>query len=135
MGKVKDAFQVSLFRYVFDASSLINIERNRKMTQLRRRRGEILIPEKVASEVNIPNSPLHGFISRYPQVITSFQNSEEEEYLRVRSQAGIHDGEAAAIAIASKRNLTLVIDDNKGKTKAENHKIQTLSWNDFLGER
>ena|SRR3972149_6706596 len=126
------ALQKELFQYVFDASSLINIERNKKIGHLRSRKGAILIPEKVAAEVNTPRSPLHRFISKYPHVVTPFQNNEEDEYLRTRSQVGIDDGEAAAIAIASKRNLPLVIDDKKGKAKAENHGIQTLDWNDYI---
>ncbi len=126
------AFEKSLFQYLFDSSSLINIERNKKMTILRKRRGEVLIPEKVAAEVNQPNTPLHRFISKFYQVVTQFQNNEEEEYLRVRSQVGIDDGEAAAIAIAIKRRLPLVIDDKKGKEKAKNHDIQTFAWQDFV---
>lgn len=126
------AFEKSLFQYLFDSSSLINIERNKKMTILRKRRGEVLIPEKVAAEVNQPNTPLHRFISKFYQVVTQFQNNEEGEYLRVRSQVGIDDGEAAAIAIAIKRRLSLVIDDKKGKEKAENHDVQTFPWQDFV---
>lgn len=126
--------QRELFQFVFDASSLINIERKRKLGKLRKSKGAVLIPEKVAREVNVPNSPLHRFINRYPQVITSFQPNEEEAYLRIRSQLGIDDGEAAAIAVALKRKLPLVIDDIKGKTKSENHGIRTLSWQDFIGQ-
>jgi predicted nucleic acid-binding protein len=126
------AIQKELFQYVFDASSLINIERQKKMGELRKRKGGILIPEKVAVEVNMPNSPLNKFINKYPGVVISFQKTEEEEYLRVRSQVGIDDGEAAAIAVSSNRRLPLVIDDKKGKTKAENHGIKTLSWQDFI---
>lgn len=124
------AFQMSLIQYVFDASSLINMERSRKIGKLK---GQVLIPEKVAIEINQPNTPLHRFISRFHQVITQFQNNEKEEYLSIRSQVGIDDGEAAAIAIAIKRKLPLVIEDRKGKTKAENHGIKTLSWEYFLG--
>lgn len=130
----KKAFQKALFQHVIDASSLINIERNRNMTQLRRRKGEILIPVKVAEEVNQPNTPLSRFIDNYPQIITQFQNNEEEEYLRVRRQVGIDDGEAAAIAISFKRKIPLVIDDKRGKEKAENHGIQTLGWKNFIRE-
>ena len=126
------AIQKELFQYVFDASSLINIERQKKMIELRKRKGRILIPEKVAVEVNMPNSPLHNFIHKYPEIVTPFQETEADEYLRVRSQVGIDDGEAAAIAISSSRRLPLVIDDKKGKTKAENRGIKTLSWRDFL---
>ncbi|MEK6689694.1 MAG: hypothetical protein AABY78_00150 [Nitrospirota bacterium] len=92
------------------------------------------MPEKVAEEVNQPNTPLSRFIDSYPQVITQFHDNEEEEYLRVRSQVGIDDGEAAAIAIAFKRKLPLVIEDKKGKAKAENHGIQTFDWKYFLRE-
>jgi len=126
------AFEKSLFQYLFDSSSLINIERNKKMTILRKRRGEVLIPGKVATEINQPNTPLHRFISKFYQVITQFQNNEEEEYLRVRSQVGIDDGEAAAIAMAIKRRLPLVIDDKKGIEKAENHDVKTFAWQDFV---
>jgi len=125
-------FQKSLFQYLFDSSSLINIERNKKMTILRRRRGEVLIPEKVAVEVNQPNTPLHRFISKFYQVVTQFKNDEEQEYLRVRSQIGIDDGEAAAIAMAIKRRIRLVIDDKKGIDKARYHRVETLSWQDFI---
>lgn len=128
----KTTFQKGLFQHVFDASSLIYIERNKKMRQLRRRKGEVLIPEKVAEEVNKPRSPLSRLITRNPQIVTQFQNDEGQEYLRVRSQVGIDDGEAAAIAVALKRSLLLVIDDVKGKTKAENHGIKTLGWDRFI---
>lgn len=124
-----------LFQLVFDASSLINIERNRKITLIRKLKEQILIPEKVAQEVNLPNSPLHRFILRYPDVVTPFQHNEEEEYLRIRSQVGIDDGEAAAIAIALTRDLPLVIDDKKGRAKAGGHGIKTASWEDFINRK
>ena len=120
-------------KHVFDSSSLINIERNRKMSVLRQRRHEVLIPGKVEGEVNQPNTPLNRFITRfYQQVVAPFRNNEEEEYLRVRSQRGIHDADAAAIAMAIRRQLTLVIDDKKAKEKAENHGVETLTWQDFV---
>lgn len=130
-------FQKSLFQYLFDSSSLINIERHKKMTSLRRRKGSVLIPEKVAYEVayhpQVPSkAPLRKLILKHPELVAQFQNNEEEEYLRVRSQVGIDDGEAAAIAIAIKRRLSLVIDDKKGKEKAENHGVQTFTWQDFV---
>lgn len=127
-------FQRSLFQKVFDACSLINLKDNKKMRFLRKRKGEILIPEKVADELNqgYKNDPLRKFIEKFPQTIAFFQNNEGDEYLRVRRQVGIGDGEAAAIAIAIKRNLPLVIDDKKGKEKAKNHGIETLGWQDFL---
>jgi predicted nucleic acid-binding protein len=130
--------QKELFQYVFDTSALINIKRNRKMKFLQKRKGGILIPEKVAEEINHPmvhiDDPLRKFISKYPEVVTSFENNEEDGYLRIRSQPGIHDGEASAMAIALKRNHPLVIDekDTKATGKARNHGINTLNWQEFL---
>lgn len=92
-----------------------------------------MIPSKVEEEVNQPNTPLQRFITRFrQQVVTPFQNNEEQEYLRVRSQRGIHDADAAAIAIALKRRLTLVIDDKRAREKAGSHGIPTLSWQEFI---
>jgi predicted nucleic acid-binding protein len=130
--------QKELFQYVFDSSALINIKRNRRTRFLQKRKEGMLIPEKVAEEINHPkvrrDDPLRKFLSKYPQVVTSFQNNEEDEYLRIRSQAGIHDGEASAMAIALKRKHTLVIDekDTKATGKAKNHGINTMNWKEFL---
>lgn len=126
------AFQKSLFQCLFDSSSLIDIERRNKMTILRRRRGEVLIPEKVAGEVEQPHTPLDRFISKFSQVVSQFQNAEEKEYLRIRKQEGIHDADAAAIAMAINRKLPLVIEDKKAKAKAKNHGVETLTWQDFI---
>ena len=130
--------QKELFQYVFDSSALINIKRNKRMEFLRKHKGGILIPEKVAQEINHPmvslDDPLRKFISKYPHVVTPFQNNEEDEYLRIRSQPGIHDGEASAMAVALKRKHPLVIDekDTKATGKAKNHGINTLNWQEFL---
>jgi predicted nucleic acid-binding protein len=126
--------QRSLFQYVFDSSSLIEIERNGKTGKLRRLRGEVLLPKKVAEEVAQPGTPLRRFISRYSDIISSFQPNEEEEYLRIRSQIGIDDGEASAIALALNRNLPLVIEDIRGRTKAQNHKVECLHWQEFFSK-
>jgi predicted nucleic acid-binding protein len=122
----------SLFQYVFDSSSLINIERRRQMKFLRQRRAEIILPEKVAREVKQPGSPLNRFLDKYPAAVESFNQKEENIYLTIRAQPGIDDGEAAAIAIAHNRNLPLVIEDKKGKSKAENHGISCISSEDFV---
>lgn len=128
--------QRSLFRYIFDASSLINIERNRKVSFLRKNKASVIIPEKIAYEVgldpHIPsNAPLRKLILKYPELVASFENNEEDEYLLIRRQIGIDDGEAAAIAISLKRRLPLVIDDMKGKNKAENHELKPWGGKSF----
>jgi predicted nucleic acid-binding protein len=122
----------SLFQHVLDSSSLINFERRRQINELRKRRGEVVIPQKVAEEVKQPRSPLKRFFDAYPSLVIPFSQDEEELYLQVRFQQGIDDGEAAAIALAQSRRLPLVIDDKKGKSKAENHGITCLKSDQFL---
>lgn len=131
------AVQRELFQYILDASSLINIDRDNKMNLLRKRKGSVIIPQKVADEVAFhplirSDDRLRKFVIKYPELVAQFKNNEEEEYLRLRRQHGIHDADAAAIAMAKRRQLTLVIDDKKAKEKAENHGVETLTWQDFV---
>ena len=135
----KKGFARGLWQYVIDSSSLINIEQNRGVRTLGQRREAILISEKVAYEVAwdpkiLKTDPLRQFVMANPQIVTQFQNNEEEEYLMVLRQPGIDEGEASVIAIASKRHLPLVIDerDTKATGKAKNHGVDTLSWQNFL---
>lgn len=95
----------------------------------------MIVPEKVAEEVGQPGSPLKRFLDSYPSVVVPFTPDEEDLYLEVRAQPGIDDGEAAAIALAQSRRLPLVIEDKKGKSKAQNHGIKCLSSNEFLPPR
>jgi len=135
----KKNFARGLWQYVIDSSSLINIEQNRGVRTLGQRRGAILISERVAYEVAwdpkiLKTDPLRQFVMANPQIVTQFQNNEEEEYLRILLQPGIDPGEASVIAIASKRHLPLVIDerDTKATGKAKNHGVDTLRWQKFL---
>jgi len=136
---VKNAFAREFWQYVVDSSSLINIEQNEGVKALEQRKGAILISERIAYEVaHHPRinktDPLRLFVLRHPQMITQFQDNEEDEYLRMLKQQGIDAGEASAMAIALKRKLTLVIDERNTKAtgKANNHGIKTLIWQNFL---
>ena len=122
----------SLFQHVFDSYSLIEIERKHHMTDLRKRRSEVVLPKKVAEEVGTRGTPLFRFIRHCPGVVSAFDSAEESAYLQIRSQVGIHDGEAAAIAVASVRKIPLVIEDKRGKAKAASHGVSCLTWNDFI---
>lgn len=135
----KKSIARGLWQYVIDSSSLINIEQNRGVRTLGQRIGAILISERVVYEVAedpkiLKTDPLRQFVVANPQIVTQFQNNEEEEYLMVLRQPGIDEGEASVIAIASRRHLTLVIDerDTKATGKAKNHGVNTLSWQEFL---
>lgn len=135
----KERFAREFWQYVIDSSALINIEQNKGVKTLTQRKGALIISEKVAYEVSgdpkvLKTDPLRQFVVGNPQIITPFQNNEEEEYLRILLQPGIDEGEASVIAIASKRHLSLVIDerDTKATGKAKNHGVNTLSWQKFL---
>lgn len=124
---------------VIDSSSLINIDRNAGIRMLEKRKGTVLIPEKVVYEVaedpRIPEKDrLRKFVLQNIEMKTEFQNNEADEYLRILKQPGIDSGEAAAMAIALIRRLPLVVDERETKAtgKAKNHGIKTLSWRDFL---
>lgn len=135
----KKGFAPQLWQYVIDSSSLINIEQNKGVRTLNQRRGALLISQQIAFEVAYHPSirktdPLRQFVVKNPQIVTQFQNNEEEQYLRILQQPGIDEGEASVIAIALKRHLPLVIDerDTKATGKAKNHGVNTLSWQRFL---
>jgi len=135
----KKGFARQLWQYVIDSSSLINIEQNRGVGDLKRRRAAILISERVEYEVArdpkiLKAGRLRQFVLDNPQMVTPFQIGEEMEYLRILRQPGIDPGEASVIAIASKRQLPLVIDerDTKASGKARNHGVNTLRWQKFL---
>lgn len=135
----KRIFTAEFWQYVFDSSSLINIERNKGVKILEQRKGAILISEKVAYEVAYDprvkkTDPLRQFVLGNPQMITQFQDDEEEEYLRILQQQGIDPGEASVMAIALKRGLPLIIDERntKARGKARNHGITTYTWEEFL---
>jgi len=135
----KKGFAREFWQYVVDACSLINIEHNKGIKALEDRRGAILISERVAYEVAehpkvTKTDPLRQFVERNRQIVTQFQDNEEEEYMRILLQPGIDEGEASVIAIASRRHLPLVIDerDTKATGKAKNHDVNTLRWQKFL---
>jgi predicted nucleic acid-binding protein len=135
----RKAFSPELWQYMIDSSSLINIEQKTGVRSLEQRKGAILISERVAFEVAYhpkvkKTDPLRQFVLRNPQLVTQFQGVEEREYLRMLQQQGIDPGEASVMAIASKRNLTLIIDERNTKAtgKANNHGIRTLGWREFL---
>ena len=106
---------------------------------MEQRKGAILISKRVAFEVAYhpkvkKADPLRQFVLKNPEVVTQFQEAEEREYLRILQQQGIDPGEASVMAIASKRNLTLIIDERNTKAtgKANNHGIKTLGWQEIL---
>jgi predicted nucleic acid-binding protein len=121
-----------------DSSALINIQRKRGVEYLKRRKGAILLPKQVEYEVALDprvkkRYPLRQFVLKNPNIVTQFRDDEDEEFLKILRQPEIDDGEAAAIAIALKRGLPLVIDERNTKAtgKARNHGIKVLKSEEF----
>ena len=122
--------------YVFNASSLINLERNkslRVLEQLAQSR-RLVIPDRVAREVNAPRNPLESWLSRNRKTVTGLLPEEGTLYLQYLRQTHpkIHDGEAAALAVAAHRGCTVVIDDRSALQKAAEHNISHLTSGAFL---
>jgi predicted nucleic acid-binding protein len=131
-------FSSEFWQYVMDSSALINIQRKRGVEYLKRRKGAILLPKQVEYEVALDprvkkRDPLRQFVLKNPNIVTQFRDDEDEEFLKILRQPEIDDGEAAAIAIALKRGLPLVIDERNTKAtgKARNHGIKVLKSEEF----
>jgi len=122
--------------YVFDASSLIKLEKPNRLSILADLSARVFIPYRIAREINTPRTDLERWLSQNHERVTHFLPEEHELYYQfyTQTQPKIHDGEAAALAVALNRGATLVIDDNTAKAKAESHGIYCLSVNEFLDQ-
>jgi len=122
--------------YVFDASSLINLERQNKLWHLSQHGDLVVIHPRIAKEVTRnPRSGLAEWIAKHPSSITyTFLPQENELYFRLRQQKipKIHDPEAIAIAIAWYRKGILVCDDNPARQKASHQGVTCLTANEFV---
>ena len=122
--------------YVFNASSLINLERHRSLRVLEElaQNRRLVIPDRVAREVNAPRNPLENWLRRNRKTVTGLLPEEGTLYLQYLRQTHpkIHDGEAAALAVAAHRGCTVVVDDRSALQKAAEHNIPHLTSNAFL---
>ncbi len=125
----------SLFPKVFDSSSLISIEKTKRMPALRARKDEVVLPRKVADEVGSQKSPLERFIRKNPAVVADLTPDEERRYLQLLSEPNIDAGEAAAIALAESRNYPLVINDAAARRRAQRLGVNCIDWRDFVNGR
>lgn len=121
-------------RYVFNASSLINLENLKELRLLDRLGDRVIVPKRVAREVNKHGKPLETWLRKNRRSIVDFLPDEGHSYLLLLQQRNprIHDGEAAAIAVALHRQCTLVIDDETPMNKARDHGAHCLTTDEFL---
>lgn len=122
--------------FVFDASSLINLERLNKLWHLTQHKDLVIIHERIAKEVTKdPHSDLSVWIANHPNNIThTFLTQESELYITLRQQKTpkIQDPDAIAISIAWYRNCFLVCDDTAAITQAKHHGVICLSVDQFI---
>jgi predicted nucleic acid-binding protein len=122
--------------YVFNASSLINLERAGSLRVLDKlaQNQRLVIPDRVAREVNAPRKPLENWLRRNRRSVTDLLPQESSLYLQYLRQTHpkIHDGEAAALAVAAHRGCTVVVDDRSALQKAAEHNIPHLTSGAFL---
>lgn len=123
--------------YIFDASSLINLERQDKLWHLSEHGDLVVIHHRIAKEVTkSPRSGLAEWIARHNRITYTFLPQEGELYLRLLQQKTpkIHDADAVAIAIAWYRKGILVCDDNSALRKANHYGVDCLTVDQFVQE-
>lgn len=120
--------------YVFDSSSLIQLERGGNLLVLTKLAERTIVPQRVAREVNQPRTPLERWLRENPRSVTPFLPQEGSLYLALLRQPEIHDGEAAAIAIALHREATLVTDDVPARRKAAGRAVPCVGTQEFLAK-
>lgn len=124
----------SLPPQIIDASGLINLRASTHGERiLSIIPNEIIVAQTVEGELNKPTSHANGdqvflerLVARRIATITDFTDEEFELFGRLISD--IDDGEAATIAIAATRKFLAVIDDKKGRTKANIHLKADPAW-------
>lgn len=122
--------------YFFDASTLINLERQGKLGPLSELGNLVVIHERIAGEVSKdPRSDLAVWLKRNPKSITrTFLPQETELYVKLRQQRTpkVHDPEAIAIALAAHRNGILVCDDGAARQKANHYGVACMTVDQFI---
>jgi len=123
--------------YVFDSSSLIELERGKQLRKLREPEGRIIVPDRVEGEVAKARAPLKTWLARHRHVVSRFAVPKEAEVWQAllrQTDPKVHDGEAAALAMAIVREKALVSEERAVQRKAEEKDVRCLKATDFLRE-
>ena len=103
-------------------------------------RWQLFVPEQVVAETLWIEDVVEGKPVRLPVDVTQQQGpgvevvplTEEELELFVAFAATVDDGEAATLAIAGARHLTLLTDDRKARRVAGRANVPVLGTSDLL---
>lgn len=121
-------------RYVFDSSSLINLERSRDLKRLSTPGNSLIVPSRVAKEVSKGTSPLATWL-RKGNVANFIVDGENQLFMKIRVQEKLlSDADIQGIVIAQQRKATYVVDEAAAKRVAETLGVRCLKTNDFLKE-
>lgn len=122
--------------YVLDATSLVYFERRKRLSRLQGSGVHLYVPDRVAKEVDKPGYPLEKWLKTNRRLVTRMLPQEGRLYLRFRAQpeTRLHDGEAAALAIAYHRTAKVVTDDEAARRKASSHGISFLTTEEFIAQ-
>lgn len=119
--------------YVFDSSSLIELEHSRNLRHLPTSGGSwIVVPSLVAREVSKKGTPLEAWL-RHGR-IARFVGPEDEDFLRLLRQPGVHDAECQALAMAYHRGLTLVAEEGPIRREARRLSVRCINAEEFMEE-
>lgn len=121
-------------RYVFDSSSLINLERSRELKRLSIPGISLIIPSRVAKEVSRGASPLATWLKK-GKVANFVVDSENQLFMKMRLEEQLlSDADIQGIVIANQRKATYVLEEKAARRVAENLGVRCLNTKDFLRE-
>lgn len=126
--------------YVFDASSLIELERRpngRGLRDMPDRLGKwLVVPSKVAKQVDGRGAPAETKSWIANGKSATFTSSDETRmFMRIRVQEILlEDADIEGIVIAYHRKGTYVVEDGRAKALAQSLGIRCISGMTFLSE-
>ena len=120
--------------YIFDSSSLIDLERSNTLPRIPVEPRYVIIPQRVYTEVNKPRALIATWLRRNSLRSAQFQTPAEGSlYLELRRQhPGLGDGEASAIAIAHHRNGTVVTEDRLARRVADTTETRWIGLEQYF---
>jgi len=127
--------------YVFDASSLIDIERSEDSNKGLRKMPEppgkwLIIPSKVAKQVNgkdAPTTTKKWISSGHLMGLTGEWENTTFMTLRVREPL-LEDPDVQGIVIAASRGATYVVENGRAKIVARSIGVRCISFTEFFEE-
>jgi len=119
---------------VFDSSSLIDIEHSRYLRRLRPPGNFLVVPSRVAKEVNRRGSPLATWLNR-GKVADFVVDSEGQLFLMLRRRERLlSDADIQGVVIAHHREGTYVVNEKAASRVAQSLGVECLNAEEFLRE-